>query len=101
MACTCPHYVHRNAFCKHMAAVENATDDGALDAFPSEDDDNDAEPEDCDCVLVTSPAGRACKCKRVDGLFYHTPPVTEIDGGKGADAVLTGTYRSTGESSRV
>ncbi|GAA0242465.1 SWIM zinc finger family protein [Haladaptatus pallidirubidus] len=47
MACTCPHHVHRNAFCKHMAAVENATDDGTL-AFPSKDD-NDAEPEDCDC----------------------------------------------------
>ncbi|MFH5802075.1 SWIM zinc finger family protein [Haladaptatus sp. CMAA 1911] len=47
MACTCPHHVHRNAFCKHMAAVENVTDDGTLDAFPSEDD---AEPEDCDCA---------------------------------------------------
>ncbi|WP_266080597.1 SWIM zinc finger family protein [Haladaptatus caseinilyticus] len=46
MACTCPHHVHRNAFCKHMAAVENATDDGTLDAFPSEDED---ELEDCDC----------------------------------------------------
>ncbi|MFH5801132.1 SWIM zinc finger family protein [Haladaptatus sp. CMAA 1911] len=44
MACTCPHHVHRNAFCKHMAAVENVT----LDAFPSEDEDN-IEPEDCDC----------------------------------------------------
>ena len=30
-----------------MAAVENATDDGALDAFPSEDED-ETEPEDCD-----------------------------------------------------
>ncbi|WP_266080775.1 hypothetical protein [Haladaptatus caseinilyticus] len=38
MACTCPHHVHRNAVCKHMAAVENATDDGTLTAFPSEDD---------------------------------------------------------------
>lgn len=47
MACTCPHHVHRNAFCKHMTAAENATDDGTLDAFPSEDDDT--EPEDCDC----------------------------------------------------
>ncbi|WP_435158304.1 SWIM zinc finger family protein [Haladaptatus sp. DFWS20] len=25
MACTCPHHVHRSAFCKHMAAVEIAT----------------------------------------------------------------------------
>ena len=47
MACTCPHHVHRNAFCKHMAAVENATDDGTLEAFSSED--NETEPEDCDC----------------------------------------------------
>ncbi|WP_231189012.1 SWIM zinc finger family protein [Haladaptatus sp. DYF46] len=38
MACTCPHHVHRNAFCKHMAAVENATDDGTLEAFPFEDE---------------------------------------------------------------
>ncbi|WP_227777199.1 SWIM zinc finger family protein [Haladaptatus pallidirubidus] len=48
LACTCPHHVHRNAYCKHMAAVETATDDGTLEAFPSRDDD-DAEPEDCDC----------------------------------------------------
>ncbi|WP_266082840.1 SWIM zinc finger family protein [Haladaptatus caseinilyticus] len=48
MACTCPHHVHRNAVCKHMPAVENVTDDGTLDAFPSEDKD-DNELEDCDC----------------------------------------------------
>ncbi|MFH5802082.1 SWIM zinc finger family protein [Haladaptatus sp. CMAA 1911] len=48
MTCTCPHHVHWNAFCKHMVAVENATDDGTLDAFPSEDD-NDTEPAECDC----------------------------------------------------
>ena len=29
-----------------MAAVETATDDGTLDASPSDDDD--AEPDDCD-----------------------------------------------------
>jgi hypothetical protein len=33
MACTCPHHAHRNAYCKHMAAVENATDDRTLEAF--------------------------------------------------------------------
>ncbi|WP_435158584.1 hypothetical protein [Haladaptatus sp. DFWS20] len=33
MACTCPHHVHRNAYCKHMAAVETATDDGTLRHF--------------------------------------------------------------------
>nr|WP_255666476.1 hypothetical protein [Haladaptatus sp. DYF46] len=38
MACTCPHHVHRSAFCKHMAAVQTATDDGTLEAFPSDDE---------------------------------------------------------------
>ncbi|GAA0255725.1 hypothetical protein ACFFQF_16385 [Haladaptatus pallidirubidus] len=33
MACTCSHHVHRNAFYKHMTAVENATDDGYLMRF--------------------------------------------------------------------
>jgi hypothetical protein len=35
-----------------MTAVETATDDGTHDAFPSEDDEtdeDDAEPEECDC----------------------------------------------------
>ena len=49
MACACPHYVHRNAFCKHRAAVENTTDEGTLEAFPSEDNEDDVESEDCDC----------------------------------------------------
>ncbi|EFW92348.1 zinc finger SWIM domain protein [Haladaptatus paucihalophilus DX253] len=51
MACTCPHHVHRSAFCKHMTAVENATDDGTLTAFPSDDetDENDTESAECDC----------------------------------------------------
>ena len=49
MACTCPHHVHRNAFCKYMAAVENVTEEGIIDAFPSEDTEENAEPEDCDC----------------------------------------------------
>ncbi|WP_232423925.1 lamin tail domain-containing protein [Haladaptatus paucihalophilus] len=49
MACTCPHHVHRNAFCKHIAAVETATDDGTHEAFPSEDD-NESEPDNCDCA---------------------------------------------------
>ncbi|WP_435159237.1 hypothetical protein [Haladaptatus sp. DFWS20] len=43
MACACPHHIHRNAFCKHMAAVENATDDGTLEVFPSEDEDDKDE----------------------------------------------------------
>jgi hypothetical protein len=44
MACTCPHHVYCNAFCKHMAAVETATDDGSLDAFPSKDDERTSGP---------------------------------------------------------
>jgi hypothetical protein len=48
MACTCPHYVHRTAFCKHISAVENAIEEGTLDAFPSEDNGDDTEPEDCE-----------------------------------------------------
>ncbi|WP_435158391.1 SWIM zinc finger family protein [Haladaptatus sp. DFWS20] len=56
MACTCPHHVHRNAVCKHMAAVENATDDGTLNAFTFEDGNN-AEPDDCDC---DGPGGFPC-----------------------------------------
>ncbi|WP_435158847.1 SWIM zinc finger family protein [Haladaptatus sp. DFWS20] len=52
MACTCPHHVHRNASCKHIAAVENATNDGTLEAFPSKDDEDnedDTESAECDC----------------------------------------------------
>ncbi|GAA0255746.1 hypothetical protein GCM10009000_085650 [Halobacterium noricense] len=43
MACTCPHHVHRNANCKHMAAVEIVTDGGTFEAFPSEDGDKNNE----------------------------------------------------------
>jgi hypothetical protein len=45
MAYTCPHHVHRSTVCKHMAAVETATDDGTLTAFPSDDDETDKETE--------------------------------------------------------
>ena len=42
-----------------MTAVEIAADDGLLDAFPSEND-NDTEPDAATTmILVTSPAGRA------------------------------------------
>ncbi|WP_245800241.1 SWIM zinc finger family protein [Haladaptatus litoreus] len=41
MACTCPHHVHRSAYCKHTAAVENATVDGSLNAFLSVYNNND------------------------------------------------------------
>ncbi|MCO8244740.1 MULTISPECIES: hypothetical protein [unclassified Haladaptatus] len=42
MACTYPYHVHRNAYCKHMTAVETATDDGTLGTFPSEDNEDDS-----------------------------------------------------------
>jgi hypothetical protein len=32
-----------------MAAVENAIDDGTLDAIPLADNEDDAGPVDCDC----------------------------------------------------
>ncbi|MFH5801883.1 hypothetical protein [Haladaptatus sp. CMAA 1911] len=49
---------HHNAFCKHMAAVATARDDGTLDAFPSEDEDT--EPEDATATVSgTSRVGRA------------------------------------------
>ncbi|WP_227778060.1 hypothetical protein [Haladaptatus pallidirubidus] len=38
LAYTCLLHVHRDAICKHMAAVENATVDGTLEAFPTEDE---------------------------------------------------------------
>jgi hypothetical protein len=41
LACTCPHHVHRHAHCKHMAAVDDATADGSLDAFPAYDETDD------------------------------------------------------------
>ncbi|WP_227379570.1 SWIM zinc finger family protein [Haladaptatus halobius] len=59
MACMCPHHVHHNAFCKHMAAVENTTDDGTFEAFPSGDDD-DSEPEDSDSVGLNGFPCREC-----------------------------------------
>jgi hypothetical protein len=58
MACTCPHHVHRNAFCKHMAAVETARDDGTLTAFPSDDDETDEDDA----------ASAECECDGLDGF---------------------------------
>ncbi|WP_231188298.1 SWIM zinc finger family protein [Haladaptatus sp. DYF46] len=52
MACTCPHHVHRSAFCKHMVGVETTTDDGTLTAFLPEDnetDEDDTESVECKC----------------------------------------------------
>ncbi|WP_423747259.1 hypothetical protein V5735_23885 (plasmid) [Haladaptatus sp. SPP-AMP-3] len=51
---------HRNAVCKHMAAVENATDDGTLNAFPSET--TMPNPTTATALAsVTSRAGRVCE----------------------------------------
>lgn len=43
MACTRPHHVHLNTYCKYMAAVENPTDDGTLDVFPSNGEGDPSE----------------------------------------------------------
>jgi hypothetical protein len=59
MVRTCPYYVHPNAVCKHMATVENATDDNTLNTFPSEGD-NDVEPEDCECDSLGGFSCRSC-----------------------------------------
>ncbi|MFB9807325.1 SWIM zinc finger family protein [Haladaptatus pallidirubidus] len=43
---------YRSTFCKHMAAVEDTTEDGTLEAFPSADDEKDedeSETAECDC----------------------------------------------------
>ncbi|WP_227380468.1 hypothetical protein [Haladaptatus halobius] len=62
MACTCPHHVHRNACYKHIATIENTTDAGTLDAFSSEDEDA-AEPENCDCDGLNGfPCWGVCIC---------------------------------------
>ncbi len=52
LACTCPHHVHRTAFCKHLAAVETVRDDGTLTVFPLDDDEtdeNERETAECEC----------------------------------------------------
>ncbi|MFB9807332.1 SWIM zinc finger family protein [Haladaptatus pallidirubidus] len=63
MACTCPHHVHRSAFCKHMAAVENATDDGSLDAFSSDEDKDER---------ISGPYTGYDKYGDVDHTFWNT-----------------------------
>ena len=52
MACTCPHHVHRNAFCKHMTGVEDVAADGDLDAFPTEDSDEYDGPRGSSLLAV-------------------------------------------------
>jgi hypothetical protein len=58
MACTCPHHVHRDAFCKHMAAVENATDDGHSTYSPPRPTKTTSNQRTV-TASVTSPAGSA------------------------------------------
>ncbi|WP_227357318.1 SWIM zinc finger family protein [Haladaptatus salinisoli] len=65
MACTCPHHVHRSAFCKHMTAVETATDDGTLDVFLSEDDEEDEETDETD---EDDAAPAECDCDGLNGF---------------------------------
>ncbi|WP_227378089.1 SWIM zinc finger family protein [Haladaptatus halobius] len=63
MTCTCPHHVHCNAVCKHMAAVENAIDEGTLETFLSNDDEtdeDDVETTECDCDGLGGSLARHC-----------------------------------------
>ncbi|GAA0250277.1 hypothetical protein GCM10009000_078240 [Halobacterium noricense] len=57
MAQICPHYVHRDIFCKHIDSVETASAGGTLMAFPSDDEPND---DGSVTVLVASRARYAC-----------------------------------------
>ncbi|GAA0250417.1 hypothetical protein ACFFQF_32435 [Haladaptatus pallidirubidus] len=43
-----------------MAAVENTTDDGPLEAFLSEDNEDDSEPGECDCDGLDDFPGWLC-----------------------------------------
>ncbi|WP_066147423.1 hypothetical protein [Haladaptatus sp. R4] len=62
VACTFPDHVHWNAVYKHMGAVENATDDGTFEAFPPEDNEDDAEQTTVTVTASTvSTAGRTCE----------------------------------------
>ncbi|WP_435158573.1 SWIM zinc finger family protein [Haladaptatus sp. DFWS20] len=62
VACTCPHHVHRNAYCKHMAAVETATDDGTLEASPPRTTKTMLNRTTVTAtVSVISRVGRACE----------------------------------------
>jgi hypothetical protein len=45
MARTYPRHVHWNAFCRRMASDENATDDRTLEAYPTEDKDDEESAE--------------------------------------------------------
>ncbi|GAA5052392.1 hypothetical protein ACFFQF_24155 [Haladaptatus pallidirubidus] len=70
MACTCPHHVHRNAYCKHMAAVETATDDGSLEAFPLEETMPNQKTVTA-MASTASTAGRTCKRDRRNCRTNH------------------------------
>ncbi|MFH5801894.1 hypothetical protein [Haladaptatus sp. CMAA 1911] len=61
MACTCPHHVHRNAYCKHMAAVETATDDVTLNAFLPRTTTTPNPKTAIVTASVTSRVGHACE----------------------------------------
>ncbi|MFH5802209.1 SWIM zinc finger family protein [Haladaptatus sp. CMAA 1911] len=82
MACTCPYYVHWNAYCKHMAAVETAIDDGTLNVFPSRRVKTMPTPKTVTAtVSVVSRVSHACKrdgqnCQtnhRFSSFIHDTP----------------------------
>lgn len=65
LTCTCPRHVHWSAFCKHMAAVEDATADSSLDAVPADDDTSD------DGSRITGPHVGQDKDGNVDHRYWE------------------------------
>ncbi|GAA0242656.1 hypothetical protein ACFFQF_23035 [Haladaptatus pallidirubidus] len=41
LACTCPHPVYSQSSYKHTAVAKNATNDGTLETFSSDDNDDE------------------------------------------------------------
>ncbi|WP_227379556.1 SWIM zinc finger family protein [Haladaptatus halobius] len=54
MACTCPHQVHRNAYCKHMAAVAERNGSHEVAAFNTNSDNISDSPRQFIVVITRS-----------------------------------------------
>ncbi|WP_433633421.1 hypothetical protein [Halomicrococcus sp. NG-SE-24] len=66
-ALACTYHVHRHAHCKHMAAVEDATADGSLDAVPTDDDDDTSD----DGPRVTGPHVGQDTYRNIDHRYWR------------------------------
>ncbi|WP_227378827.1 SWIM zinc finger family protein [Haladaptatus halobius] len=78
MACMCPHHILRNAFYKHMTAVETLTDDSTLTAFSSDDETyEETETAECGCDGLDGFPCWPCVCRSegtaslIPALFSH------------------------------